>query len=206
MNKTASNSIKSRLFASKVIFKAVGILLILILISMWIVCGMLAKYTDANSNITSARVARMAMVELHEHKAELQNGIYVLDTDTIVGSNEYDTVLPGVDIPKDAFIQSDGKNEVACALYIEVVNVNVPDEVSYTIGTSFETETSIVPSHGGTLYKYNQTIQPGTDRPITHIFSDNKLRVSDTFKDRSVAEKNTAPFKIEIYAYLVQID
>ena len=206
MNKTVSNSIKPRLFVSKVIFKSVGILLIMILISMWFVCGLLAKYTASNSNSTSARVARMAKVELHEHKAELQNGIYVLDTYTIVDSNEYDTVLPGVDIPKDAFIHSDGKNEVACTLYIEVVNVDVPDEVSYTIGTSFETETSIAPSHGGTLYKYNQTIQPGTVQTITHIFSDNKLRVSDTFKDRSVAAKNTAPFKIEIYAYLVQID
>ena len=167
---------------------------------------MLAKYTSTSFYNDSAHVARMATVELHEHKVNLEDGVYVLDNDTIVETNEYDTVLPGVDIPKDAYIQLDGNNEVACDLYIEVVNTNLPNEVSYTIGTSFEAETSFKPAHGGTVYKYKQVIQPGNAQTIAHIFSNDSIRVGDSLRDNTDKTKNSGQFKIEVYAYIVQID
>ena len=107
-------------------------MLVLTLLSTWLVSGMLAKYTTSSNNSVGARVAGMANVELHEHKAELQNGVYILDANEVVDSNVYDTVLPGVDIPKDAYIQLDGKNEVSCSLYIRKneIEIELPQDVS----------------------------------------------------------------------------
>ncbi|WP_294754962.1 hypothetical protein [uncultured Ruminococcus sp.] len=206
MIKNAADHIKPLFQATGIIYKVFGILLTMTLISMWLVCGMLAKYTSNVFYNDSAHVARMATVKLHEHKVNLEGGVYFLDNDTIVETNEYDTVLPGVNIPKDAYIQLDGNSEVACNLYIEVVNTNLPDEVSYTIGTSFEAETSFTPLHGGIVYKYKQVIQPGVAQTIAHIFSNDSIRVGDSLRDNTDKTKNAGQFKIEVYAYLVQID
>ena len=206
MRDFSSDNACLRPFSVKLVSRAAGILLILTLISIRLVSGMLAKYIAMDTRSVSALSAGMGKIELHEHRAVLQDGVYVLDSNTVVDSNKYSTLLPGTDIPKDPFIIPNGKIDVSCTLYVEIVDTELPDEVTYTIGTSFEENNALTPAHGGKLYRYKQTIPPGYDQTISHIFSGDKITVSDSFRDRSDTSKNSTPFKIDIYAYLVQTD
>ncbi len=206
MRKQSAKHAKKQLFSAGSVYRAAGILFILTLFSMRLVSGMLAKYTASDTQSDQARTAGMASAALYEHKAELQNGIYVLDRETIVSSNQYAKVIPGTDIPKDPYIQLDGKNEVACVLYVEICT-DQPDAVSWQIGTDFTKVTGRTGPNNGWLYQYQQPIPPHTEKTVSHILTSDKITVSESYKDiTSPAPDELGGFEMDIHAYLVQID
>ncbi len=186
-------------------FRTASVLLLLSLAATPFIRTFYARYRQSGTLDEPARVARMAQAELCEHRAVLDGGRYTLDMSTVVHGNTYDAVLPGTDIPKDPYVDLDGSNEVACDLYIEIFT-NAPDEVSYTVGTSFAPTSEVSPQHGGTVYKYSQPIPPNTQQTVGYILRGNTLTVSDTFRDKTNPGKNAAPFRFDVYAYLLQID
>ena len=211
MKKNDSVVTKPYPFAYNIFFRAVGVFLLLTMLSVWLVCGLFAKYTVSDSGSDSAIVAAVGEIAMFEHKAVYNNGIYTLDSEKAVSSNEYKTVLPGTEIPKDPYIILTGKNDVSCSLYIEIVNSeNIPAAVQYEIDSSnwikVSSADNFSPVHGGTLYEYKETISPHTSTEIKDIIEGNRIAVSDTLKDKTDPDQNSDPFSIDFYAYLIQND
>lgn len=140
---------RNRVSVHGILFRTVGILLVLTMLSLCILSGLLAKYLVSGQAEDSARVAGSGFEKLdiweHEAEDEGKTGIYTLldgEDDDLVRANTYDKVIPGVDIPKDPFVHVELVNpEVTYELYIEVVESdNFPkDTVTYTIRTLGET-------------------------------------------------------------------
>ncbi len=188
------------------IFRLAAILLILTLVSSWFISGLLAKYVNRQSFEDAGRVAKTGRVAVLEHEAVLSGGLYTLDMSSVVTGNTYTAVLPGTDIPKDPYVYLDGSQEVAYALYVEIYT-NVPAEVTYAVGTNFTPTTDeVLPSHGGTVYKYNQTIPAATEQSIGPIIRGNVITVSDAFRNKEDPSYNSSDFRFDVYAYLIQID
>lgn len=132
MNRAGMN--KQRLSVQNILFKSVGALFVLTMLSVWLVCGMYAKYVISDLRYDSARVAGFGgVLELWEHQADetaTNSGIYGLtkDTDHEVKGNTYAKVLPGVDIPKDPFIVLELNSDLSFELYIRVTEENFPTD------------------------------------------------------------------------------
>ena len=205
MNVSSAGGAKPRSLSPGRIFRLTAVLLLVTLVAVRFSSGLLAKYAQKYVYLDQARVAKTAQAAVREHEAVLSGGQYTLDMTSVVSGNTYTAVLPGTDIPKDPFVAIDGNNETACSLYVEIYT-DVPAEVTYTVGTGFLPTAELAPQHGGTMYKYNQPILPNTPQNVQYIIRNNKIMVSDTFKDKSDPTKNVASFTFEVYAYLVQID
>ncbi len=216
-------------FNTKTLWITVIVLLLLTLITSGLIVGLYARQVTAQEKTDGAVVAAAGGAVVYEHKAEVipdrsdvKNGIYKLNMDVKVTSNEYPTIVPGTEIPKDPFIEFTGTNDVAYYLYLEVVDSSLRDEngeltdIRYLITSGIWEETdAIEPRHGGTVYVFcdgvtsnpqPKAIEPHRTESITNIIQDKKLYVSENFKDISDKTKNTQPYRMEFYAYLVQKD
>lgn len=126
------------------LYWALCILLVLTVLTSWSVVGVYAKYIDAVNGGDSAGVASMGVTEfkLIEHEANPiddddlaamleADGLYKLDFTKTVLNNTYSKVIPGVDIPKDPFIELQiASNEVSYELYLDVKEIAFP---TYTV-------------------------------------------------------------------------
>ena len=206
----------------KKLFVTAAVLLILILITFGMIVGLYAKMSHSDENSASAAVASAGTAAVFEPKANIVlnrhdvfNGTYELDKNIKTGSNVYPTIVPGTVIPKDPFIEFSGTNETSCYLYLEIVD-NFPAEIEYSLARGFwKKSDAFQPRHGGTVYIFcsgngddpaPMEIMPHRTEMITNIIKDNKLRVKDDFKDITDPEKNSTPYKMEFYVYLVQKD
>lgn len=141
---------------------------------------------------------------LLESKANMQDsGLYVLDTENKVSSNEY-MVLPGVNIPKDPKITIVGKTNVEAYLYIEVVE-NLGEGMSYQLSENWlEVTGANVQNEGAKLYVYTEGGSPkifaGTDDDgeISLIKGD-IITVPSSFKMSA-----TDIYSLDFYASLLQ--
>lgn len=163
-----------------IIVWSVGILLMLTMLSGWFVNGVFAKYVIGDSYSDSAHVAGAnAQLELLEHEANLNGGIYELNENKEVTKNTYEKVIPGVDIAKDPFIRLDiDDSEIAYELYIQVTESNpFPATVTYDLTEDWE----LVDEVSG-IYKYKNVFEAGTpyDDEIK-ILKNDKLYVSEHY-------------------------
>ncbi|MCH5192188.1 MAG: hypothetical protein J1F23_08505 [Oscillospiraceae bacterium] len=188
---------KSQHSVHNVLFWAVGSLLILTMLSTWIVSGTYAKYVISSYMLDSAKVAKTGIgsMELLEHEAELNNGIYTL-TKNEVTKNTYDRVIPGVDIAKDPFIRLDIASDVTFELYIKVVKSNpFPDTVTYELTDDW---IEIDATNG--IYKYKDAFEAGTPfKGEIGILENDELIVSEHY----VCDIKT--FTLTFSAWLVQV-
>ena len=189
---------KQRLAVHDIFFFAAGILLTLTMLSVWLVSGMYAKYVIRDTVEDAARVASAGTVEieLFEHEATLSKGEYHLNYDNEVTGNDYEKVIPGVDLPKDPIIRfSVSENaEVDYELYLEVKeSKNFPPTVTYEISDDWEP----VEGKDG-VYKYTGKIEKGKKYEIRNILVGNKLLVSEHF----VGDKS---FTLSFNAWLGQV-
>ena len=193
----------AQLSIGKILYLAVGALLILTMLSTWMFSGLLAKYVVSDKYPDSARVASSGVGtwELQEHEAKEtyeNSGIYELLTDKDpVKGNEYEKVLPGVDIPKDPFIKMGLKDtELPYELYLEVTEKNLPDTVTYEL-----TDDWIFVSKAGGVYKYKYkyAFDVGTTYSgEIKILKNDKLYVSEHYVG------NGSVFSLSFDAYLIQ--
>lgn len=204
VKKAVSDKAKSHPLAYKGIYAIAGILLVLTLISTRMVCGLYARYTVSDNTQQSARAASMAGIELKEFSVEIiseigekviQNSIYQFGSGTSSGI-EYKYVVPGVDIPKNPYVSTDGKNEVPCRLYIEVID-NSPETISFGIREEWQKIPDIKGKEGGDIYFYKDIVKAGEAKENIGIITDNKIYVSQNFLSES-------EFSISFRGYLIQ--
>ena len=217
------------------LFRTVCILFVLLVISAWSVSGVYAKYVDSMSGNDSAGLARMGIVkfELLEHKVKdisddfdalagsEYGSLYELDlaNKASTSGNTYSKVIPGIDIPKDPFIELVLENtEVSYELYVIVEKKNlsdVQDNGFLQYITWEETADWVVAAEekatkdGTTItYKYRDVFYAGTavsfltdetQGPI-QILKGNKIKVSEHFN----SEENVR-FSVTFTAYLQQV-
>lgn len=207
---------KTQVSVQNIMYRTVGVLLVLTMLSAWLLCGLYAKYTVSESYQDSASVAKIGVdkLELLEHEAVLiddadravqQDSVYEL-TDNEVTKNDYDVVLPGVDIPKDPFIRIKGDSKASIdeaktsyELYLNVVEEDLPDTVTYEMAEGWKlikTETS--QSNGVVYtYKYNKVIDSQFSGKFS-VLKDNKLKVSASYV-------GNGKFSLTFNAWLAQI-
>lgn len=182
-------------FAGNILYRLVCILFVLTMLTAWLASGILAKYTASRSVSDSARIARgLPKIELMEHEANLVGGVYNLSAN-VVAKNVYDSVIPGVDIQKDPFIQVGANGaEVSYELYVKVTpSASFPPTVTYALTDKWELDGSRS-SGGAFVYKYTDVI---SSDPI-FILKDNKLTVSEDYAGGS-------KFSLAFSAWLEQI-
>ena len=182
---------------SNIMFWAVGILLVFTMLSVWFVCGLYAKYVVTDSASDSARVAEGSDFELWEHKANLVNGIYVLDEEEKVLENAYEKVIPGVEIAKDPFISIDAELEVSYQLYIRVIeSAYFPENVTYELTEDWELVNKTL-----NIYKYKYVFDAGSKyKDEIQILKNDKLYVGEHY----VGEGKE--FSLAFDAWMRQVD
>lgn len=219
-----------RLHLHDYIFTTAGILLFLTLLSVWLVCGLLARYTIQGSFSDGARVAGFGTLAVREHEAvakavsgsvtdigsiyyggDYDDMVYELNKDNEVESNTYSIMMPGVDIPKDPFVRI-APGEVSCELYIEVIEKDFPkgkneeDLVTYEVDPDLWTKVENEKGpNGGDLYKYNMDIYAGSESEDIYILKGNKVYVSQYY-DADTANKKNEEFSLTFNALMRQID
>lgn len=195
---------KTELSAGNILYWSVGILLVLTMLTTCLVGGLFAKYVISDSFYDSARVASSGIgkMELWEHKAEetgVNSGVYGLLTeeDPVTG-NDYEKVLPGVDIPKDPFIEIELKNaEVSYELYVQVTESNLSETVTYKLTSDWTLAEELSKADKGIyVYKYKGTIDPNFNGKIK-ILKNDMLYVSEHYV-------GNGKFSLTFSAYLMQ--
>lgn len=189
---------KSNTHINDLLFRVVGLLFVLTLMTTCLVFRLNARYIVSDNILDSAHVAGTGIgkLELLEHKANettTNSGVYQLGNDT-VKSNQYEKIIPGVDIPKDPYIEFDlSKSEVTFELYVTVTESNsFPENVTYELTDKWE----LVDGSTNT-YKYKDNIDKDTASPIP-ILKDDKLYVSEHY----VGSGN---FSLTFSAYIKQV-
>ena len=179
----------------RTVYRAVCILIALTALTAWSVSGIYAKYVDSSAMDGNAGVARMGVVtfDLLEHEAkdigddldkiigEPNNfsSIYELDLTSEVKANTYNKVMPGIDIPKDPFINLDlQSNEVSYELYLKVTEVNFP---TYTV--------DVVDEEGG------ETTQETKQAIIYELASENWVKWNAETGKEDDRESNAGLYK-----------
>ena len=197
---------KSERFSFKgILYRIAGILLLLTLLTTCMLSRLHAKYIVSDSRYDSARVASAGIGELklweHEAKETAENsGVYELDNKKTVTNNEYKKVLPGVDIPKDPYIELKiEKSEVSYELYVKVTKSNpFPDQVTFELLDEWE----LVDAANG-IYKYKSVFKAGetydpTGTKKIQILKDNRLYVGEYYEGKN------QKFSLTFSAYLMQ--
>ncbi|MCH5164099.1 MAG: hypothetical protein J1F36_03700 [Clostridiales bacterium] len=147
MNKEKVVKVKGR--NGRTLFRVVCVLCILVVLTACSVSGVYAKYVDSTSSDSKAGVARLGVEKFNllEHKVEYigdkRDGNEDVDgaidlvslyrykrPDEVLQAgkgNEYKNLIPGIDIPKDPFIQLELKsNEVSYELYVQITEAGMP--------------------------------------------------------------------------------
>lgn len=155
-----------------------------------------ALYTTSSSvNEKKSSIAKFGNVQVIESEAVRgSNGVYTLNKDKIVKSNEYIGVIPGVDIPKDPRVTISGVFEVNYIIYIIIDEKDLPSTVSYTVDNKLWKKNDSYSSESKYRYDYIGGL------PVTEnisILVDNTLFVSEKY----VGNKN---FKLTITAFVAQ--
>ena len=191
---------KSSYSVRNILYCVVGGLLVLTILTTWMVSGLFAKYVASENPVDSAHAASTGIVkfELLEHEASDtgKTGIYMQTANEVAGIT-YDKVIPGVDIPKDPFIRLELKNaEVDYALYVKVVESNLPGTVTYSLTDSWE----LVDAANG-IYKYKSVFEAGTQYAgEIKILKEDTLYVSEHYVG------NGQEFTLIFEAQLKQVD
>lgn len=194
---------KSRRFAGGTLYWTVSCLLVLTMVTTWLVCGMFAKYVTSGKNGNAARVAGSGVVtfDVWEHTAKnvsdvKPDRVYDL-VDPLVKSNNYETIPPGYDIPKDPFVRLVLKDaEVDYYLYVRVIkSENFPESVIDIVLD----DRWVVEDKAKGIYKYTGYFDAGTDfSGDIPILKDDQIIVSDKYAGQA--------FSISFEAYLKQVD
>ena len=184
--------VKIKRSAGDIVYRAVGILLMLTMLTSWLVSGLYAKYVISYTIGDSAKVAETGIMklELWEHKANETKtetggpgGKYELDLKDEVKGNAYEKVLPGVDIPKDPFIRLELKDTVVgYELYVRAIESDpFPEYVTYELTSDWE---CVDPDNG--IYKYKDVFEANkpynyTDGSEIQILKDEMIYVSEHY-------------------------
>ena len=208
------------MYAKKSRFRLWPFVMLLLLILGAGIGSIAAKYVYSQK--LEARVTFTAKLAdnllLQEHEAVRQpDGSYILN-DTLLPKdgktgNTYD-LLPGLDIPKDPYVQVVNKTPIRSYLYIEVVD-KTNSSIEYQIDTTKWSElTDVAGKDGGTVYVYYQLVKDKPNYVLTHANCENteipiltkpdgsehEIKVSQHLLEENTSEDDVLTF----YAYLFE--
>ena len=204
-----------------VLYWTVGSLLVLTMLSVWLTSGLFAKYIVSDTVGDTARVAAAGTVDIWEHKAEEtyeNSGVYELlkedsiEEEDLVKKNEYEKVLPGVDIPKDPFVTVDlSMAEVDYYLYLEITeSADFPkDEVKYNVrsewklvsGEDANPKVYVYVGNGNSPRVFDCGNKYGYENDTIWILDGNKLEIKEHYFGGG-----TDGFGLAFSAYIRQVD
>lgn len=181
----------------------ITILLFLTLISTFLASSLFAKYVTNGDSANSAHVAAGGSLEVWEHVATLENGIYELSETQKTDNNLYSEVIPGVDIAKDPYVRLYLENtEIDYKLYLQVTKSEYfPETVTFSL-----TDKWLPYDEAKGIYVYDGYFDAGT--PFTDdipILKNNKLYVGEHYYGKD-ADGNDLEFSLTFSAYIKQVD
>lgn len=193
-------------------FDLPGLLLMLLCLTLLSLCPctqILARYTRGDGSRDGARVSKGGSIAVLEYKATYNQALarYEMDQHSLVNSNTYEMIVPGMIIDKNPFVRLEGDNEVTSMLYIEV-KPSEDDLVDFEVRDGWVAVTNdneFTPRHGGVIYRYQQDVAPHQSESV-YILEDNHIHVRDDFKDKTDPDYHRDSFRVDLYAYLVQKD
>lgn len=119
-----------------------------------------------------------------------------------VAKNTY-KVVPGVTLPKDAFVKLSRANETPAYLFIEVVN-KLSNEFNMAVDSQWGELTGVTGKNGGKIYVLGTATAPkvlgAVPNEVYHIIDGNKVTVANNATLNITNTTNT----IEFYAYICQ--
>lgn len=153
------------------------------LILLTALTGVYAKYVMDQALTGQASItAKLGEITLLEHKATKQNdGSYTLDANNTVQSNTYSVVLPGLDIPKDPYVQITNKSPIPAYVYLVIENDSLPSSMTY----SLESHWTLVTENPKKVYVYsdnNGAMKVSADITIS-VLQNNTVYVSQHLSD-----------------------
>ena len=191
--------------------------LAMVLVCVLSVAGTMALLTENTAAVTNTFVAStpypdkfvdtFALVE-YEATAD-EKGNYTLGTKE-VASNIYN-VVPGVTLPKDAFVKLSRENDTPAYLFIEVVNT-LSNEFTMNVDTTTWGELDgVTGNNGGDIYVLGTAAAPTVlgkvevddDGNVSeyHIIDGNKVTVASNAELKITEDSNDT---IKFYAYICQ--
>lgn len=105
------------------------------LILLTALTGVYAKYVmDQPLSGTVTITAELGTIQLLEHKpSKDDSGKYTLGTETVT-EYTYDTVIPGLDIPKDPYVQITNKSPIEAYVFLKIETDNLKENgLTYTL-------------------------------------------------------------------------
>lgn len=185
------------------------------LILLTALTGVYAKYVvDQTITGHASITAQLGSIDIWEHKATVDaTGQYALDKAADpVKTNTYSVVIPGLDIPKDPYVQITDKTAIKSYVFVEVKD-NLPvsnSQITYSVDTALWTKLNVTGTNGGTVYVYNYAIDhnfgtngTGTIRILTTDTNGNSVFVSQNLKEMTFPNDG---FQIVFYANMGQVD
>ena len=190
-----------------IIIRSLGLLLLLTLLSFHFVSGLYAKYQSGSMSGGGAAIAAGGSVAVLEHQAYFDTNAYCyqLNKEVLVTNNTYDVLVPGMDIEKDPFIRLTGDNDVSYTLYLEVAPTR-PDILSYKMTEQWRASDHFPAQHGGKVYVFQSPVRPHEKRDIAGLLDNGEIHIKEELKDKHSPPENGEPFRVDMYAYLVQMD
>lgn len=210
------------MYAKKSPFRAWPLVMVLLLLIGAGIGSAAAKYISTKK--MEAKVTFTAKLAddllLQEHEAVRQpDGSYVLSDKllpakvdgTLVKGNKY-FLLPGLDIPKDPFVQVVNKTPIRGYLYVEVVETvdALHEAIEYQMAPAWIKLEGLTGKNGGTVYVYTT----GTTKVLTHENCSNDIIPILTNPEGSEHEikvsqhllehDNSADDVLTFYAYLFE--
>lgn len=158
------------------------------LILLTALTGAYAKYVTERSLTGTLTVqANIGTVKVQEHKINLQpDGAYTL-LDTIAeGDQIYDTVLPGLNVPKDPHVVISGVTaDIPVYVFIKVETDTLPDTMTYELRDDWKPVDDYTD-----VYVYSDTngpVQVTGDRTV-YILTNNEIVVSQKLLHSNVGD------------------
>lgn len=188
------------------------LLIVLSLVLFCLIGFAVGKYIqtfNAADNVTvtfSNDLAKTFEVRESKIARNTTTGAYTLDKSKPVTAGQTYELIPGVDIEKDPYVYIAGRSEIPANLYIEIVDTldlyGTKKLAEYTVRSDkWETTTEKANEHGGTVYKYKETVTDG-EYPYYAILANDTITVSQHVKSKAL---NDGDDVLTIYAYLEEI-
>lgn len=185
--------------------KTLAIIAAMVLVCVLSVAGTLAYLTASTSEVKNTFAASGLIDEgnfdLVEHQAvadDTNPGTYTLDTAKEVRANNYSSVVPGINVPKDPFVKVI-KPKAKAYLFVEVDGSSMPDTLTWAVdGTNWIELTGVTPKvTGAKVYAYKSVIDAGDTKNVD-ILKDNQVIVAGNYSQGGTEES------LNFYAYLTQ--
>lgn len=183
--------------------KTLVVLLAFVLVIAMSVAGTFAYLTAQDQVVNTFTVGNMLDkngLTLNESKLVRENdGTYSLDKATAVKENKDYVVIPGIDLPKDPYVDVTfkGENPEKAYLFIEV-NSTLPAELTYSL-TADWTATTLKGVNGGTVYMYNNGTAFNTNLVKVPVLANDMITVPAEY-----TPAENATYDMTFTAYMCQ--